>query len=502
MGNREQKLIEGKIGALERETIYKDEYTNFKAQKESGSTTQTSTGDTTESSTVSTTPENSNLDAVKERMGKIQPYLDSFKKHNGGQKGDDITNQILEAEKRISNLTNGSINKAEMGAEKTKAEVVIPSEDKIEIPVENPLVNEDVLDTQKPEQENTKPETPLEVPKSKAEEKAQKIKIAEEKLAKTRREIELKRKEIQDLIDKRDNKIAEIIKKYRGDEEIPESITPEGAKEPEKIETPTEQIGDVKSSTPNSIEAEQEQIATQTEIEIKKAEIEKRRQEELEKLRERAASSYGSSAENYKKIIEYLKSIDKNSIINIVPDSLNPESLDDRWVEINFKNGDRRVFGSLFYNDKIKSLDDLILLAEENLAENKKRQAETEKGSYTYVADVNLNEINNKYDAELAELGESFENPDITIEDYINAKSLTDFGKQLAKENEQESIEKGKTMARLSFKYLKGEIGPRELIHAEPYGYIRENINDEDAKKYADEESAKWKHIFDRINKR
>jgi hypothetical protein len=131
--------------------------------------------------------------------------------------------------------------------------------------------------------------------------------------------------------------------------------------------------------------------------------------------------------------------------------------------------------------------------ARENL---RKKIEENEALEARISKELAMLDIEDRRDGEL-------ENPEITVEDCIQANPLlTDYGKEYAqkKENREATIKEGKIKAALSFKYLLGKISPEDLIFSSPYRYIRENIDKEEAKEYADKEALYWKPVFDRIN--
>ena len=61
---------------------------------------------------------------------------------------------------------------------------------------------------------------------------------------------------------------------------------------------------------------------------------------------------------------------------------------------------------------------------------------------------------------------------DVTIDDYIQANpNLSDYGKERAYDNEEETTQKAKDQASLALSYLNGEISPRQMLVGDAYGY-------------------------------
>jgi len=150
------------------------------------------------------------------------------------------------------------------------------------------------------------------------------------------------------------------------------------------------------------------------------------------------------------------------------------------------------------FNTALGELQDKKLKIETRLKEIENKEKDGKK----LVSNLEIQKV----DIEKRRM-EELENPDVTEEDYLQfnpgfPKFLENWKDEPERQKEihKRYIAEGSQEAKLSFKYLQGKIGPRELIHTEPYGYVRENINEEDAKRYADKEADKLKFLFDKIN--
>lgn len=147
-----------------------------------------------------------------------------------------------------------------------------------------------------------------------------------------------------------------------------------------------------------------------------------------------------------------------------------------------------------------KTLSELLEIIENSKKELEKLdklEEELNNKLLNLKKDIYPNEYKKKIeDARAQEL----EDPEITIEDYIKANPrLTEVGIKIAKEEKEDSIKKGKEMASLSFKYIENKISALEYITSHPYSYYIK-LGEEEAKKYAEEESSYWKDLYKKIN--
>jgi len=78
----------------------------------------------------------------------------------------------------------------------------------------------------------------------------------------------------------------------------------------------------------------------------------------------------------------------------------------------------------------------------------------------------------------------------VTIDDYIKANpSMTEYGREWARENEEKALKDAKIQAQNAYDYLDGKITAQEFISKGNYG---SNISDEDATRYADLDTKYW----------
>lgn len=140
-------------------------------------------------------------------------------------------------------------------------------------------------------------------------------------------------------------------------------------------------------------------------------------------------------------------------------------------------NGGKMEMRSLKDIGKVVSVDDAIQLKDRSAEEIRGREA-------ARVAE----EIEGEEDAH----GANDPYADLTVDDYISSMpEITDVGKEIAYNNEEDVVFKAKGKADLSIKYRNGEISAKDMLVNDVYGY-NEAISEERAKEEADRLSEYW----------
>ncbi len=334
-----------------------------------------------------------------------------------------------------------------------------------------------------------------------------------------------KYEELKKKIEAKKNKEATLI-----EEVIPiaeEDDVETGGDELEEEEIPI--VGEEAEENDQKQENPEEETKNES-LEEKIADIEKRRQEELnETTKNWKKNSFSEEIlEQFLKIVnnKYDKELEDLKIEDI--EKRKQKELD--YINFVYEDSKDKNKGymaiSLITKKYDKELED-IKRAEIEKRKEEEIKAFRESADYlpmgAHKRDAKFKEIDAKYNEELKSLkkgekNETIEKPknnestqekidkeiinNLTEEDYVKAKrNLTEFGINRARgEAKQNVTEEVKQMAQLSFDYLDGKISLQEYLHTSPYTY-RKGMAEPDLLEYAKEESKYFEELREEKNK-